>query len=299
MPATFRPSFQLPIPYNGAFRKRVQGIFTDICENLAKLARVQTAQSLARVVDARVVARREPAAGVVVLEVRAPAIAAAAGPGQFVMAVPPSAGATSVALGVHDVAEDCLSLLFVVVGSRTRRLAALHPGETLSLFGPLGNGFDLSAGANDVAIVAGGVGIASVLLAARALLCRGSRVRLFYGAATAAKLVDRERFAAAGCEVVVATDDGSEGTDGFVTDALACAAPADLILACGPTAMLRATAHAARTMRVPAQLCLEETFGCGVGACWGCVVPVASENGVAYARVCREGPVFLAEELRW
>ncbi len=235
----------------------------------------------------------------VVLDVRASAIATCARAGQFVMAVPPSAGATSVALGIHDVAEHCLSLLVCVVGSRTLRLAALHPGETLSLFGPLGNGFDLSGHPNDVAIVAGGAGIASVLLAARALLRAGSRVRLFYGAATAAKLVDRERFAAAGCEVVVATDDGSEGMHGFVTDALARATRADLILACGPTEMLRATAVVARTMDVPAQLCLEETFACGVGACWGCVVRVACESGVEYARVCREGPVFLAEDLRW
>jgi len=104
------------------------------------------------------------------------------------------------------------------------------------------------------------------------------------------------------------------GHAGYITDLLAQATdPPDLILACGPTPMLRAVARVAQEMNVPAQLSLEETFGCGVGGCWGCVVPLVrtSEQApsfpppqrdgsdVVYARVCREGPVFWAHELRW
>jgi dihydroorotate dehydrogenase electron transfer subunit len=189
----------------------------------------------------------------------------------------------------------------------------LREGDHLAVTGPLGNGFTLD-GAKDVAIVAGGVGIASVLLPAQALVKTSRRVRLFYGARSSDLLVEKDRFADEGCEVICATDDGSFGHHGFVTEALACAEEKpDLILACGPSPMLRATAFVACELGVRAQLSLEETFACGVGGCWGCVVPVdrtsaqapgfppstAGGSDVVYARICKEGPVFWAHELRW
>ncbi len=264
----------------------------------------------ARVHDTRVIAREERAPGVMMVTIQAPALSAAVFPGQFVMAELPSGCAAAVALAIYDAYDDIVSLLFFITGPRTRELAALAAGDSLALLGPLGNGFDLRDAPADVAIAAGGVGIASVLLPARELVRRRSRVRLFYGARSAALLVERERFVQAGCEVTLATEDGSEGLRGYVTDALEASAPAKLLLACGPTPMLRAVAQIATRTRVPAQLCLEETFGCGVGGCWGCVVPVAAtspraprfpsnEAGISYARICREGPVFMAEELRW
>ncbi len=268
------------------------------------------AVSASRVHETRVVARIEATAGVVVLRMQAPELAAIARPGQFVMAIPPGEASAAVALGLYDADAESVSLLFFVAGKRTKVLAALRPGEPLVLLGPLGNGFDLRDAPKDVAIVAGGVGIASVLLAALELLRAGARVRLFYGARTARLLVERERFASAGCEIVLATDDGTAGLRGFVTDALASAHMPALILACGPTPMLRATATIAASANVPAQLALEETFACGVGGCWGCVVPLVQESaqaphfpktrdGIVRARICAEGPVFSASELRW
>lgn len=226
------------------------------------------------------------------------------------MAIPPGGAAAAVALGIYDADARDVHLLFVVAGKRTRELAGLREGETVALTGPLGNGFDLGAAPHDVAIVAGGVGIASVFLAAVALVRAGASVHLYYGARTAAMLVEHERFARAGCEISLATEDGSAGERGYVTALLERARAPELILACGPTPMLRATAAIAQRLRVPAQLSLEETFACGVGGCWGCVVPIAqssaqaphfppAENGVVHARICREGPVFLAQELRW
>jgi dihydroorotate dehydrogenase electron transfer subunit len=203
--------------------------------------------------------------------------------------------------------------MFFVCGPRTRELDLLHHGDRLSVSGPLGNGFTFGD-AEDVAIVAGGVGIASVLLAAQAVVRMGRRVRLFYGARSADLLVDKDRFAREGCEVICATDDGSFGHHGYVTEALAAAdEKPDLILACGPSPMLRATAVVAREVGVPAQLSLEETFACGVGGCWGCTVPIARSSAqapgfpgadaggsdVVNARICKEGPVFWAHELRW
>ena len=263
----------------------------------------------ARVHLAAVTHRREVAPGIVALDLLAPELAALTRPGQYVMAVPPLDDAAAVAFGIHDARADGIALLFFVTGTRTRALATLAPGDALAMFGPLGNGFALESW-RDVAIVAGGVGIASVLLAAIALRRRDARVRLFYGARTAQRLVEREPFVRAGCEVVVATEDGSEGVRGFVTDAMRASEVPQQILACGPTAMLRAVAAIAREWNVPAQLALEETFGCGVGGCWGCVVPIAqssrqappvpsTHDGIVYARVCREGPVFYAADLRW
>ena len=112
---------------------------------------------------------------------------------------------------------------------------------------------------------------------------------------------------------MLATDDGSIGEHGFVTGTFEDAAesdPPELVIACGPTPMLRATAQIAGELHLPAQLSLEETFACGVGGCWGCVVPITqtsaqappfppTQDGVVFARICKEGPVFIAEELRW
>jgi dihydroorotate dehydrogenase electron transfer subunit len=261
----------------------------------------------------KVIERRELATDVVLLSLEAPRLANATRPGQFVMAIPPSGEAAATALAVYEAEGKLASLLFFITGKRTRELSELRGGDRLDVVGPLGNGFDLSDPARDVAIVAGGVGIASVLLCAQALLRAGSAVRLFYGARTAELLVDADRFAQAGCELVVTTDDGTCGEPGYVTDALARSRRPDAIYACGPTPMLRGVARIAAESGVRAQLSLEETFGCGIGGCWGCVVPLfassaqapgfppAAQGGsdVVYARVCKEGPVFWAHELRW
>lgn len=278
------------------------------------LARMPNAMhSGAAVHETRVLDRTELAPGVVLLGFYAPQLVSVTRPGQFVMVIPPGGERAATALGIYEAQGERASILFFVCGPRTRELAELRTGDSLALTGPLGNGFSFGD-AQDVAIVAGGVGIASVLLPAQALVRMGKRVRLYYGARTEALLVERETFAQAGCEVICATDDGSYGERGFITQTLARAdRKPDLILACGPTPMLRATAAVADTLGVPAQLSLEETFACGVGGCWGCVVPLdrasaqapsfppASEGGsdVVNARICKEGPVFWAHELRW
>ncbi|HEY9181414.1 MAG TPA: dihydroorotate dehydrogenase electron transfer subunit [Candidatus Baltobacteraceae bacterium] len=263
--------------------------------------------------DVVVLDRKQLAPAVFLLGFHAPAIAGVTRPGQFLMAIPPGGERAAVALGIYEAQGERASVLFFVCGPRTRELAELRAGDHLAVSAPLGNGFTFDH-ASDVAIVAGGVGIASVLLPAQALVRSGKRVRLFYGARTAELLVEKDRFASEGCEVICATDDGSYGHHGFITQALAAAnEKPDLILACGPSPMLRATAFVANELGVPAQLSLEETFACGVGGCWGCVIPLdrasaqapgfpgagAGGSDVVYARICKEGPVFWASELRW
>jgi dihydroorotate dehydrogenase electron transfer subunit len=259
--------------------------------------------------------RREPTPGIVILGLHAPALARDARPGQFVMAVTPSGERVATALGVYEAADERISLMLVTVGPRTREIGLLARGEALTLVGPLGNGFDLPALGNDVALVAGGVGIASLLLPAQHLIASGARVHLYYGARTAAALVDDELFESIGVGVSVATDDGSRGHHGYVTELVRREERAHgTIAACGPSPMLRAVGAVARSLGIRAQLSLEETFACGVGACWGCVVPLARTSAQAppfppvapgetrdyvHARICREGPVFWSDELRW
>jgi dihydroorotate dehydrogenase electron transfer subunit len=269
-----------------------------------------------RVEVTQVIDRCELAPGVILVGLEAPGLVRATRPGQYVMAIPPTGEAVATALGIYEAEGKRASLLFFTVGKRTTELGELRLGDRLDLVGPLGNGFDISGSPKHAAIVAGGVGIASVFLAARALVRAGTRVELLYGARTAELLVDAKRFEDAGCEVVLATDDGSAGHHGFVTGVLEQrqrVQKSDVILACGPSPMLREVARVSGELGVRAQLCLEETFACGVGGCWGCVVPLvrtsmqapsfppAQRGGsdVVYARVCKEGPVFWSDELRW
>ncbi len=258
--------------------------------------------------------RREPGPGIVVIGLQAPALAAAAQPGQFVMVVPPSGESVATALGIYEAASDRVSLMVVVVGHRTAELAALAAGERVDVVGPLGNGFDIPALGNDVSIVAGGVGIASVLMAAERIVRHGGTTRLYYGARTAAALVDIELFERLGIRASLATDDGSRGHHGYVTQLLRDDEVRGTLAACGPSPMLRAVEAFARRIEAPAQLSLEEQFACGVGACWGCVVPIDRRSRQAprfpapppgdardyvHARICKEGPVFWAHDLRW
>ncbi len=265
--------------------------------------------------EATVCDRREPVAGVVVLGCRAPELARGVQPGQFVMVVSPGGERVAVALGVYEAEGERISLMLVAVGPRTRELALLRRGDSIVMLGPLGSGFAVNALGPDVALVAGGVGIASLLLAARTLFATGAQVTLYYGARTREALVDVDLFRELGCTVACATDDGSFGRHGFVTELLAPNVGAhSAIAACGPSAMLRTVGRMATAAGVRAQLSLEETFACGVGACWGCVVPLdraslqaprfppvtgAETRDYVHARICKEGPVFWAHELRW
>lgn len=291
--------------------------FSDNPESFFKIWRkslpVAIASPPSAVVPTRILDRTEVARDVILLGIEAPELVRKVRPGHFAMALLPGGQAAGVALGIYEARGERCSLLFFLAGDRTRRLGTLRVGETLNLVAPLGNGFDCGGTARDIAIVAGGVGIASVLLPAQALIARGARVRLFYGARSAERLVEAERFATEGCELHLATDDGSRGHRGVVTELLARQSAPEAILACGPTPMLRAVSAYAQERSIPAQLSLEEAFGCGVGGCWGCVVPIlrssaqappfppsdADGSDVVHARVCVEGPVFWAHELRW
>jgi dihydroorotate dehydrogenase electron transfer subunit len=253
------------------------------------------------------------------IRLQAPALASAVRPGQFLMLRLP--GTTDPLLGrpfaLYDTALDsegrpvAVDIVYLVVGKMTGRLTAVRPGETVEAWGPLGNGFPDLAGAEHIGLVAGGIGQTPFLAYVRELLGgrgyggrearrQARQVSLFYGVRTADLAAGVEEFRAAGAEVHLASDDGSLGFRGFVTQLLARQPPPPQhLVGCGPELMMKALAGLARNWNVPCHLSLETPMACGVGVCFSCVTRVKTADGWDYRRVCVEGPVFDAAGLSW
>jgi dihydroorotate dehydrogenase electron transfer subunit len=183
-------------------------------------------------------------------------------------------------------------------------------GATVEVWGPLGLPFPDLAGKRHVALVAGGIGQTPFLAQARRLLgsrgyggdapARGAeRVSLYYGVRTADLAAGVDDFQAAGVDVHLASDDGSLGRRGYVTDLLGEHPRPDHLIGCGPLPMLRTLARLAAEWGVPCHVSLETPMACGVGVCFSCVTRVKTNDGWDYRRVCVEGPVFDAAHLAW
>ncbi len=192
-----------------------------------------------------------------------------------------------------------LEFLIEDVGPGTNRLAELHPGENLLLVGPLGNGFAPARDGRVPLLVGGGVGIAPLAIWQEQLGTHPPRGDS--GAAAPALLGFRDRAHAEGGglleQATLATDDGSVGHHGLVTelleDELGAGGDGVEVYACGPPAMLEAVRAICAEHAVPAQLALESGMACGFGACFGCVVPTRD----GYVRLCIDGPVLDAQVL--
>lgn len=203
-------------------------------------------------------------------------------------------------LGVHSVKAGTFTVLCEIVGKGTIALSKRKQGELLDIIGPLGNGFNCQfpvANSRLPILVAGGMGVAPLLFLAERL--RGKALVLI-GAKTKGHVLCEQEFKKLGCEVKIATDDGSKGFKGRVTDLLQnFLSTIDYrlpnIYACGPRPMLRALSSISQKYKIPTQVSLEEHMACGIGACLGCVIETKS----GYKRVCKEGPVFCADEIIW
>lgn len=191
-------------------------------------------------------------------------------------------------ISVCDLDGDVLTLIYKTVGKGTDAMSALKDGAKLNLLTGLGNGYDLSLAGERPLLVGGGVGVPPLYLLAKRL---GGKCKVVLGFNSADEVFYEEEFAKLGVDVTVVTVDGSYGKKGFVTDAI----DGDIThwYACGPYAMLRALAK--KLEGVSGSVSLEERMGCGFGACMGC--SIITKNGVK--RVCKEGPVFAAEEVIW
>ena len=186
--------------------------------------------------------------------------------------------------------ERQFAILYDVRGRGTAWLSERQAGDRLTVFGPLGRGYALSPSAQHLLLVAGGLGVAAVVALADEAVGRGKALTLLQGARTSSKLYPPELLPK-DVEVLSATDDGSAGHQGPVTDLLSDHLPwADEVFACGPSAMFRAMSQVLGEVRTrkPVQALLEERMGCGTGICYGCAV--FTRRGVRL--VCKDGPRF-------
>ena len=208
-------------------------------------------------------------------------------------------------ISVSDVLPDGVILFYKVVGEGTKVMAGMTPGMELELLcggdpgsqsgmtKGMGSGFHPEKCQEAALLVGGGLGAAPLYLLARELLAAGKRVTAVLGFNKADEICLVEQYRALGVPVHIATLDGSVGTKGFVTDAIAAAKPAfDRFYTCGPLPMMKAVCT---TLDAPGEASMEERMGCGAGFCYGCTLQTQSGP----RRVCADGPVFDKEEILW
>lgn len=196
-------------------------------------------------------------------------------------------------ISVCDVEGDRLTLIYKAVGVGTEKMAQAQPGAEFSLLTGLGNGYDINKSGSQPLLVGGGVGVPPLYYLAKCLIAEGKTPKVVLGFNTKADCFYEAEFAALGCEVALATADGSRGTRGFVTDAMKGSSFSyNYFFACGPEPMLKAVADAAVCS---GQLSFEERMACGFGACMGC----SCHTKYGDKRICKDGPVLLKEEVIW
>jgi len=227
----------------------------------------------------------------------APSIARAAKPGQFVNILVSDKFEPLLRrpFSIHRVSNSKLEILYRVVGKATELFSQKRPDEILNILGPLGNGFNLKFKKGRIILVGGGIGIAPLMFLSEKLA--GNKILVLIGAKNKKHILCVDEVKNAGYEVKIATDDGSFGFKGLVTELLKQNIKAKnkptTIFACGPKPMLKEIASISKKYNIAAQVSLEEHMACGIGACFGCVVN--TKHG--YKRVCKEGPVFDTKEV--
>lgn len=227
----------------------------------------------------------------------APEIAAEARPGQFVMAGCGKETILPRPFSIHSAEGGQITLLFSVVGKGTGWLSLKKKGDTLDIFGPLGNGYTIDPRSKNLLLVAGGVGVAPLIFLAEVTAGEGKKVTIIQGARTSNHLLAvtppqslfNKGMMPASFQCINATEDGSEGFKGLATQLIPrYLEHIDQVFACGPAAMYRTMAQIPELKNIPVQLSLEIMMGCGTGICYGCTIK--TKQGLK--QVCKDGPVF-------
>ena len=209
-------------------------------------------------------------------------------------------------ISIHDVEGDEISFLVQEVGKGTHWLCSLKEGDILNAVLPLGNGFTIPSSefkvlssklTDSILLIGGGVGVAPLLFLGKRLKTQGVKPTFLLGARTKAQLMRLDAFREIG-EVLVTTEDGSEGERGFVTQHSQLSMDRgkwSIIYTCGPMPMMKAVAKLARERGIACEVSLENRMACGVGACLCCVEELADGHNHC---VCTEGPVFNINDLK-
>lgn len=193
-------------------------------------------------------------------------------------------------ISVCDYDEDCITIIYKVVGEGTEQMSALKIGTVLDVLTGLGNGYDISKSTKPL-LIGGGVGVPPMYNLAKTLIADGQAPTVILGFNTADEVFYEQEFKALGCDTFVTTADGSYGIKGFVTDALD-GIDFDYFYTCGPLPMFKAIYNA---VDKDGQFSFEERMGCGFGACMGCSCKTKYGN----KRICKDGPVLEKEEIIW
>ena len=274
---------------------------------------MKTAQENPSITTAEVIGNPDVAPGHFLLTLRLSSSFVTPRPGQFVMIRDAKRGEPLLprplsVYGFHrEGGQAVLELLYRAAGRGTSLFSEMKPGSSLNILGPLGRGFTIQRDVPKVILLAGGVGIAPLTYLLQEGFLRKAPLQqpgitAYFGAKTAELLTGLDRLKGF-CDLRTATDDGSAGYHGLVTDLLrgdlgGYEPEKTMIYACGPVAMIRSLSHVVGKSVIRCEVSLEERMACGIGACLGCAVAITESHGkTAYRRVCHDGPVFDIREI--
>lgn len=240
------------------------------------------------------------AKGIYSLVIRCPEISNITKPGQFVtIAIDGFSLRRPISICEIDKNNETIRLVFEVRGEGTEKLSQINQDDLIDLMAPLGKGFTVSNNPElKKAVIAGGIGVPPMLE-----LCKNyykQNITSILGFQTAAKVILKEDFEKVTNKTIICTDDGTSGIKGFVTNALENLLQTeslDIIYTCGPYVMMKGIYEIAKKHNISCEVSMEQRMGCGIGACLVCACKVKRNDKEFYAHVCKDGPVFKAEEV--
>ena len=244
-----------------------------------------------------VVSNERLAESIFAITVSCPDIAAVARAGQFINIKCGAERLLRRPISICGIDGDKLRVVFEARGAGTGWLSGRESGEELDVFGPLGNGFSFPSG--NIIVVGGGIGAPPLLFAAQSATGGATAV---LGFRDSSRVILKDEFEAVCDRVHIATDDGScgiRGTAALPLENLLNIGGYDAVLACGPRLMLSVAADICARRGVPCQVSLEERMGCGIGACLVCACATIQDGTEKMSRVCKDGPVFPSDIVRW
>ncbi|MGE5473768.1 MAG: dihydroorotate dehydrogenase electron transfer subunit [Ignavibacteriales bacterium] len=193
---------------------------------------------------------------------------------------------------------DSVEFIMQVRGNATSVFSKSKPGDDIDVIGPLGKGFTINPNVKKPILLGGGIGIFPMYFLGKKI--NNHQTKIVLGFRNKDLVIMEDEFASLPCSLYITTDDGSYGQKGFVTDVLESeikASNVDMIYACGPLPMLKRVKDISAKAGIPCELSVEERMGCGVGACLGCAIKLVDGQDWRFGHVCKDGPVFKAEEI--